>query len=198
MFTNQGENYSLSEKESSIHQRIENGLEEVGLAYLRNAAMKMTYSLNNAKRIVEAIEKQLFLREKLERAIADVRDVLDKPAYSSLNKVIKDTALFHSFREFILSNIKHGLDHPKPSEEDIAPKKGKQPHLSKEDIATEIGNQMCTKQALLVSLVKTCQTRNKQKHNKKRVVNSLSILFKKRNGMQVGGSPLSRSGYPIV
>ncbi len=65
IFVEEGESYSLTDKDSAIHKRQETGVEPKGLCFFDFSGMKMTYAIGGAKVVGNMLEAHFFTRRKL-------------------------------------------------------------------------------------------------------------------------------------
>lgn len=88
IFVKSGKNLSLSDKDSAIHSRTEDGVEEKGLCYLSHSGMKMTYTKKGAETVASKFEDHFYARKKLlERArkpLKPVQTVVDSLAQKKI------------------------------------------------------------------------------------------------------------------
>ena len=119
LFMDENEKFSLNKKASPIHRRVEEGVKPVGLAYIENSGMKMTYTQNNAETIRQLLQREMFLRDLVQSLIKGIKEKLyaqATPLFSST--CLSDIVLFHSFRELISSSAALQYEDPKYLTED--------------------------------------------------------------------------------
>ena len=67
---------SIYQANSTIHARLDDGVEELEAGCIANAAMKMTYAASNATRVSEILPQHLAFLDRMDRFIVRIKDRL--------------------------------------------------------------------------------------------------------------------------
>lgn len=115
MFKNPGENSSIYSKDSAIHRRTEDGIEDQGgEPYLVNSGMKMTYTQSNAAKVWSVMKRRMDRMKTVDGFLAGVhyylvREEIDWAGNDDgegMDRTLRHYLFYHGFKQYMLEEAK--------------------------------------------------------------------------------------------
>lgn len=85
---------SIYKKDSVIHARDVDGIEELGLGYIAISGMKMTYAVGNANKVPGILDSHFIIKNKVEYLIAQLKNYIEN------NKNLIDESTYINYKKY--------------------------------------------------------------------------------------------------